>query len=348
MAETMKAIRKIRREPGFDLVEVDLPRIKSDEVLLKVQATAICGSDLHFYHWDEFAQSKLNPPVTIGHEFAGEIVDVGNLVRGFRVGDYVTADSHIVDPDDELSRMGLQHICRGMRIFGNEVDGSFADYVAVPEASLWRLDRSVPPEVGAIMEPLGGSTQAVLIEPVTAKSVVVFGDGPIGLLAVAVAHAAGASKVYLVGATEPRLEIGRQMKADVTFNVREMGDQVIEAIMDNTRGIGVDVVVEASGAPQALKQAFKVVRKGGRVTLFGIYAKPVEMDLNFDIILRQITVRGVAGRHMWDTWYQMQGLLESGLLDPRPVITCDLPLEEYESGIQQMIDKVCGKVVLRP
>lgn len=348
MTEQMKAVQKTKREPGLELVEVGIPQIKPDEVLLKVEATAICGSDVHFYVWDEFAQTKLNPPVTLGHEFSGEIVEVGPDVKSFRMGDYVTADSHLVDPADELSRMGLQHICQGMRIFGNEVDGSFAQYVAVPETSLWRLDRSIPSDIGAIMEPLGGAVQAVLVEPVTGKSVVVFGDGPIGLFAVGVARAAGARKVYLVGATEPRLELGRLMKADQTFNVREAGNDLVTAILDETRGLGVDVVVECSGAPQALGQAFKVVRKGGRVTLFGIYAKPVEIDVNYAIILRQITVRGVAGRHMWDTWYQLEGLLASGQLDPSPVITCDLPLEEFENGFVQMINKECGKVILRP
>lgn len=348
MKGQMKAIQKTKREPGLELVEVPIPQIKEDEVLLKVEATAICGSDVHFYIWDEFAQTKLNPPVTLGHEFAGEIVEVGADVKGFKMGDYVTADSHIVDPADELSRMGLQHICQGMKIFGNEADGSFAEYVAVPETSLWRLDRSIPSDIGAIMEPLGGATQAVLIEPVAGKSVVIFGDGPIGLFAVGVARAAGARKVYLVGATEPRIELGRLMKADQTFNVRESGQDLVTAILDDTHGLGVDVVVECSGAPQALQQAFRVVRKGGRVTLFGIFATAVELDFNYAVILRQITVRGVAGRHMWDTWFQLEGLLASGQLDPSPVITCELPLEEFEDGFRQMISKECGKVILRP
>jgi threonine 3-dehydrogenase len=343
----MKAIRKTRREPGFDLVETDIPRIKPDEVLLKVEATAICGSDLHFYEWDAFAQSKLKPPITIGHEFAGEIVEVGRDVTGYQVGDYATADSHIVCGVCPVCQMGLQHICQNLKIFGNEVDGSFAEYVAVPQTSLFRLSRDVPSAVGAILEPLGGATQAVLIEPVTGKSVVVFGDGPIGLLAVGVARWAGASKVTLVGATPERLEIGRAMQADATLNVRDLGDDLPQAILDDTAGVGVDVVIEASGAPQAARQAFKVVRKGGRVTLFGIFPGAFEFDFNYSVILRQITVRGVAGRHMWDTWKQVEGLLHAGL-DPSPVITCDMPMAEYEEGIRQMLSKVCGKVVLRP
>jgi threonine 3-dehydrogenase len=347
MAEKMKAVRKMRREPGLDLVETNVPQIKPDEVLLKVEATAICGSDLHFYEWDKFAQSKLNPPITIGHEFAGEIVEVGRDVKGYKVGDYATADSHIVCGVCPVCRMGLQHICQNLKIFGNEVDGSFAEYVAVPETSLFRLSRDIPSAVGAIMEPLGGATQAVLIEPVTGKSVVIFGDGPIGLMAVGVARWAGATRVTLVGATDARLELGRAMRADVTLDVRQLGDDLPKVILDDTNGLGADVVIDASGAPQALKQAFQVVRKGGRVTLFGIFPGPVELDVNYAIILRQITVRGVAGRHMWDTWKQVEGLLHAGL-DPTPVITCDMPLENYEEGFKMMLAKDCGKVILRP
>jgi threonine 3-dehydrogenase len=209
MAELMKAVRKIRTEPGLDLVEIPIPVINPDEVLLRVEATAICGSDLHFYNWDAYAQKKLKPPLTIGHEFSGEIVEAGKAVRHYRVGDYVTADSHIACGNCAVCKIGLQHICQNLKIFGNELDGSFAEYIAVPEGSLWRLSRDIPSEVGAIMEPLGGAVQATLIEPVTAQSVVVFGDGPIGLFAAGVASVAGASKVSLVGIMPSRLEVAQ-------------------------------------------------------------------------------------------------------------------------------------------
>jgi threonine 3-dehydrogenase len=343
----MKAVRKTKREPGLELVEVEIPRLKPDEVLLKVEATAICGSDVHFYTWDAFAQSKLKPPLTIGHEFAGEIVDVGLAVTQYRVGDYATADSHIVCGKCDMCKMGLQHICQHLKIFGNEVDGSFAQYVAVPETSLWRLSRDIPANIGAILEPLGGATQAVLVEPVTAQNVVILGDGPIGLFAAGVAKAAGARRVYHVGIIPVRLEIAKKMGAHAVFNNREEPD-VVEKILADTHGLGADVVIDASGAPSAIQQAFKLVRKGGRVTLFGITSEPVLIDVNYAIILRQVRVHGVAGRHMWNTWRQLEGLLASGLLDPSPVITCDLPLEKFDQGFQQMVSKQCGKVILRP
>jgi threonine 3-dehydrogenase len=347
MKGKMRAIQKVRREPGFDLVEIDIPHIASDEVLVKVHATAICGSDVHFYKWDDFAKSKLNPPITIGHEFAGEIMEIGGAVQAYQVGQRVAADSHIVDGDCAVCQIGLQHICQNLKIFGNEVDGSFAEYVAVPETSLWPLADDLSYDVGAILEPLGGAVQAVLVEPVTAKSVAIFGDGPIGLFAVGVARAAGARKIFHVGIIEDRLAISKQMGADVTLNNFEEGVDATQVILDGTEGVGVDIAVEMAGAPQTYKQAFDVVRKGGRVTLFGISAKPMEFDFNYSIILRQVRALGVAGRHMWDTWHMMDGLLETGL-DPKPVITGVLPLDQWEDGFKQMVAMECGKVILQP
>ncbi len=347
MKGKMRAIQKVRREPGFDLVEVDIPEIASEEVLVKVHATAICGSDVHFYNWDDFAKSKLNPPITIGHEFAGEIVEVGDRVKRFQSGDRVAADSHIVCGECAVCKIGLQHICQNLKIFGNETDGSFAEYVAVPETSLWPLADDVSFDIGAILEPLGGAVQAVLVEPVTAKSVAIFGDGPIGLFAVGVARAAGARKIYHVGVIEDRLAISKQMGADVIINNLKEGVDAVQVILDGTGGVGVDVAVELAGAHQTNKQAFETVRKGGRVTLFGISSTPMEFDFNYSIILRQVRAQGVAGRHMWDTWHMMDGLLEAGL-DPQPVITCVLPMEQWEDGLKQMVAKECGKVIIKP
>jgi len=347
MNGTMRAIQKVRREPGLDLVDVPIPSIRPDEVLLKVSATALCGSDVHFYNWDEFAQKRISPPITLGHEFCGEIVEVGSQVLDHRAGDYITADSHIVCGKCEICRMGLQHICQNLKIFGNDVAGSFAQYVAVPQTSIWPLSRDVPAEIGAIMEPLGGATQGVLIEPVTAASVVIFGDGPIALFAAGVARAAGARKVSLIGKVPSRLEIARRMGAQATYTPE---DDPVRQILDETHGIGVDVVIEMAGAPQSVKSAFEVVRKGGRVTTFGLTPKPIEFDLNFAVTLRQVTVRGVAGRHMWDTWKQLDGLLASGRLDPTPVITHRIPLEDCEKGFELMTtgSRDTGKIVMFP
>lgn len=349
MKGKMKAVQKVKREPGLDWVEVEIPRPQPNEVLVKVTATAICGSDLHFYNWDEYAQKRLNPPLTLGHEFGGEIVEVGNAVTDYKVGEYVTADSHIVCGKCAVCKMGLQHICQNLKIFGNEVDGSFAEYVAVPETSLWRLSRDVPEDVSAIMEPLGGATQAVLIEPVTAQTVAIYGDGPMALLAAGVARVSGAARIYLVGMVPSRLEIARRMGADVVFNINDKVDYV-RAIQEDTGGVGADVVLEMAGAPASVQNAFASVRKGGRVTLFGITPRPVEIDINYAIILRQVRVRGVAGRHMWDTWRLVDGLLRSGQLDPSPVITHTFPLEDFDKGFKLLTtgSREAVKIVLRP
>jgi threonine 3-dehydrogenase len=348
MKGMMKAARKVRREPGMDLVDTPIPAIRPNEVLVKVGATAICGSDIHFYNWDEYAQNRLKPPLTLGHEFAGEVVEVGAAVTDYKLGDHVTADSHIVCGKCDVCRMGLQHICANLKIFGNEVDGSFAEYVAVPETSLWPLPKDLSWEVGAIMEPLGGAVQAVLIEPVTAQSVVIFGDGPIALFAAGVARASGARKVYLVGMVPERLEIARRMGADQVFNISDPVDPV-KAILEETH-VGADVVVEMAGAAASIKNAFATVRKGGRVTTFGLTPKPIEFDINYAITLRQVRVRGVAGRHMWDTWRLADGLLQSGQLDPRPVITHTLPLADFDQGFKLITtgSRATGKVLLLP
>jgi threonine 3-dehydrogenase len=350
MAGKMKAVQKIHRAPGLDLVEVDIPKIKPDEVLVKVAATAICGSDMHFYHWDEYAQSRIKPPLTIGHEFSGDIVEVGKEVSDYKVGDYVAADSHIACGVCPVCKLGLQHICQNLKIFGNEVDGSFAQYIAVPQNSLWPISREISPEIGAVLEPLGGAVQATLIEPVTAKSVVIYGDGPIALFAAGVASVSGASHISLVGLVPSRLEVAKKMGANDIYNAGEDPD-VVPKLLERTNGLGSDVVIEMSGAGAALKNAFATVRKGGRVTLFGLSPKPIqEFDFNYNIILRQVRVHGVAGRHMFDTWIVMDGLLQTGKLDPRPVITDVLPLEKFDEGFQKLSSgsRDSIKIILQP
>ena len=289
MKGMMKAARKVRREPGMDLVDTPIPAIRPNEVLVKVGATAICGSDIHFYNWDEYAQSRLKPPLTLGHEFAGEIVEVGAAVTDYKLGDHVTADSHIVCGKCDVCKMGLQHICANLKIFGNEVDGSFAEYVAVPETSLVAAAQGPPlgcrrHHGAAGRRRAGGADRA--------------GDGPVGgdlrrwadrAYSPPAWHARlGARKVYLVGMVPERLEIARRMGADQVFNISDPVDPV-KAILEETR-VGADVVVEMAGAAASIKNAFATVRKGGRVTTFGLTPKPIEFDINYAITLRQVRV----------------------------------------------------------
>ncbi len=349
MPEKMRAVLKTKREPGLEMQLVDIPTIKPNELLVKISATSICGSDLHFYRWDDFAKTRLNPPVIVGHEFCGEVVEVGSEVKGYQVGDTVTADSHIACGRCYLCLHGQQHICMNGAIFGNQVNGALAEYIAVPQASAWHIPREWAKELGAILEPLGGSVHGTLIEPITTQSVLILGDGPIALWAAGVARAAGARKVYLSGMVEMRLAIARQMGADVTFNITQPGVDPVKMVLEETDGVGVDVVLEMSGAAPAIEQAFQAVRKGGRITQFGLSPKAITFDFN-PMVLREIRWLGVAGRHMWDTWNQMMGLLECGRFDPTPVITHRLPLDRFEEGFQALTTgaREAGKVVLFP
>jgi threonine 3-dehydrogenase len=350
MAKTMKALRKTRREPGLELCETEVPSVAANEVLVKVEATAICGSDVHFYRWDEWAATRISPPLTLGHELAGEIVEVGSACSRLKVGDYIAAESHVYCGTCPVCLANAPHVCQNLKILGNMTEGSFAEYIAMPEVCGWVLDRSVSPEVGAIMEPLGGGVHAVLAEPVTGKSVAVFGDGPIALFAVGVAKAAGARMVYFVGKHDFRISIAERMGADVLFSIKDPDVDVVAAMKDATNGAGFDVVLEMSGSPLALEQALGSVRHGGRVSMFGLSATPPVVDLNYGVTLPSVRMLGIAGRLIWDTWIQMDGLLSGGTLDPTPVITHRLGMSEFSKGFEELVssERRVGKVILYP
>lgn len=351
MARTMQALMKTRSEPGLELCQVEVPTVKDDEVLVQVKAAAICGTDVHFYRWDAWAQTRIKPPLIVGHEFAGEVVEVGPKCTRLKVGDYVAADSHIACGKCPPCLAGDRHVCQFLKIMGNQAPGSMAEYVAMPESCGWVVDKSVPPEIAAVMEPLGGAVYCTLIEPVTGQSVAIFGDGPIALFAVGVAKAAGARTVYLVGKHEFRMNIARRMGADVVLNSQDPSLDVIAELKGASKGgAGFDIVLEMSGSEIAMKQGLKSLRNGGRYSSFGMFTTPPVVDLNYDVTLRGIRFLGVAGRLMWDTWIQMEGLLKSGALDPRPVITHCLPLKEADKGFQAILSagREAAKVVLFP
>lgn len=347
----MKAVVKTRPEPGAELVEVDIPRIEPDQVLVRVLATSICGTDVHIYEWDGWAQSRIGAdrlPQILGHELAGEIVEVGSAVRTIKPGDYVSAETHIPCNHCPQCLTGQMHICHNLKIFGVDRDGCFAEYATVPEQVVWKNDRSIPPEFASVQEPLGNAVYCTLVEPVTGRTVLVVGDGPTALFAVGVARAAGAARVVLAGMEPARLDIARRMGADHVINVLE--EDTVQAILDSTRGIGVDAVLEMAGNQKAIDAAFRCVRKGGRVSAFGIPSKSITLDWNSAVVLRGVTVYGINGRLMFDTWISVRNLLASGRLDISPVITHKLPLADYAKGFDLMMKspKTCGKVVLFP
>lgn len=338
----MKALVKAAAGPGFALCEVPEPRIRDNEVLIRVHRAGVCGTDVHIYEWDAWARGRCRPPFVVGHEFAGEVVEVGGLVESVRAGDRVTAEGHIVNELSVFSRTGNAHVDPETRIIGVDRDGCFAEYIAMPATNVWHLDADVSYEVGGIHDPMGNAFHTALTHTeIPGAAVLVTGCGPIGLFAVGICKAAGASRVVAVDVNERRLALARTMGADDAVRPEDAAAAVRRA----TDGHGVDVVLEMSGVPSAVHQAFALVRPAGRVQMLGIPSRPVDVDFASEVIFKGITIYGVVGRRMYETWHQMTRFLRSGTFDPRPAITHRLPLEGYEEAIQAIRGGEAGKVV---
>jgi len=324
-----------------------VPAFGPDDILVRIEATSICGTDLHIYNWDPWSQQRIKPPLIMGHEFAGEVVEAGRNVRGVKVGDYVSAETHIVCGHCYQCRTGNSHVCQEVKILGVDRDGAFAEYIAIPAVNAVKTDRSVPPEVAALQEPLGNAVHTVLAGPVAGERVAVFGCGPVGALAVAVAKAAGAAAVYAVDINDYRLGLARQMGADLILNPQR--DDVVTILRDQgaDRG-GIDVFLEMSGSPQAVKQGLAALRNGGRASILGVYSRPVEIDWTNDIVFKGVHLQGITGRRMFETWYTTGALLASGALNVAPLITHRLALEDFATGFEAMRTGNTGKVVLFP
>lgn len=357
MAEKMKAVVKTKPELGAEYLECDIPKIEDDQVLVKVKATSICGTDVHIYKWDPWSESRIGRealPQIMGHEVAGEVVEKGKSVTKVSVGDFISAETHIPHPADLQTQLCQLHIGERMKILGVDTDGAFAEYFAVPEVVCWVNDKSIPPEFATIQEPLGNACYATLGEDadVAGKSMVIFGDGPISLFAVGVARTCGVAKIFLVGKYDFNMEIGKTMGADhLLWTNKQSGDERYEMVRDLTDGYGADIVLEMVGSKESLEDSFRMVRKGGRVTAFGIAPEsPCLIDYNNGIVFKGCQVHGINGRKMFDTWYRVRQLLASKRLDPSPVITHKFLLEDFEKGFEKMIERPrhAAKVVLFP
>ena|SRR5690349_10762464 len=342
----MRALVKETAGPGIVLREVPVPVCGPGEALIRVHFAGVCGTDLHIWEWDSWASSRLKPPVIIGHEFAGEISQLGAGADAdglLAIGDLVTAEGHVVCGHCLQCRLGAAHLCRRTQIIGVDRDGAFADYIVMPASNVMKLE-GIAAEIGAIMDPLGNAVHTVLEADVPGSTVFVLGCGPIGCFAVGVARAAGASLVIASDYNAKRLDLARRMGAHVTLNPGS--DDVPARIRQLTNGDGVDLVCEMSGHPSGHAQAFSSARLGGRVNLLGTPTRTTEVDFARDIIFKGLTVYGVTGRKMYQTWHQMQRFLRAGQLDPRPVITHRFPLERIADAIQVIKDGQAGKVIL--
>jgi threonine 3-dehydrogenase len=346
MSKTMLAVVKPEAAPGAEIREVRVPEYGPGDVLVKVKVASICGTDLHIYNWDRWAQKRIHPPLIPGHEFCGEVAAYGKEVSSVKEGDFVSAEMHVACGKCVQCRTGEAHICLNVKIIGVDSNGAFAEYVVIPESNIWKLDPAIPQEYASILDPLGNAVHSVLAGEIAAKTVAITGCGPIGLFAIAVARAVGAARVFAIEVNEHRRRLAKQMKAD--FVIDPSKDDVRALVMQQTEGLGVDVVLEMAGHPDAIRTAFNVVRSGGRISLLGLTSKPISLNFSEDIIFKGLTVQGINGRRMYQTWYQMTALLKNGKLDLHPVITGHMAMKDFSQAMERLKSGEASKILVYP
>jgi threonine 3-dehydrogenase len=346
MPDTMLAVMKPEAKPGAEVREVKIPGFGRTDVLVKVDVASVCGTDLHIYEWDRWAASRIHPPLIPGHEFCGTVVAFGDEVTSVKEGDFVSAEMHVACGKCLQCRTGEAHICQNVSIIGVDRNGAFAEYVVIPESNIWKLDPAIPKEYASILDPLGNAVHTVLAGEIAAKTVAITGTGPIGLFAIAVARACGATQVFAIEVNQYRRNVAKQMKADYVLDPSTQDARQI--VMDLTGGVGVDVVCEMAGHPDAIRTAFNIVRRGGRISLLGLTSKPIALNFSEDIIFKGVTIQGINGRRMYQTWYQMTALLKAGKLDLHPVITDKLAMKDFNKGMERLKTGEASKILLYP
>ncbi|MET1233010.1 MAG: L-threonine 3-dehydrogenase [Candidatus Limnocylindrales bacterium] len=343
LPRTMRALIKASPAPGVDLLDTPVPVPGPGEVLVRVLAASVCGTDVHIERWDAWAQEHVRPPMIFGHEMAGIVVAHGPGTGRIALGELVAAETHLVDWTCYQCRTGRAHVCQHLRILGVHAPGTFAEYATIPETNAW-VSEGLTPEVAALQEPMGNAVHATFVEEIAGQSVAITGCGPIGLMAVAIARIAGARHVFATDLMPERLAMALRMGADQVIDAR---DDVAGRLRALTDGDGVDVVLEMSGAEAALHQGLAALTNGGRISLLGTHARPATLELSEEIIFKGIRVYGITGRRMFETWYRTTALLEQGL-DLSPIITHRLPLAEYRQAFDLVAAGHAGKVVLLP
>ena len=338
----MKALVKEKRAPGAILKQVDVPKVKSNHVLAKVEAASICGTDVHIYEWNKWAATNAKPPKIMGHEFCARVVEVGENVARLKKGDLISGETHLYCGHCYQCRIGNYHLCLNMKLRGVDTDGCFAEYVLVSEKTAWKNDPSIPRFVASAQEPLGNAVHSVFAGEVTGQAVVVFGCGPIGLCAIELCKSAGASLVAAVDISDYRLNLAKKMGADLLVNAMN-GDPLNK--LQNSLPHGADVILEMSGSQKALEQGLKVASRAGRVTLLGLPEGRVSIDLSNDVILKGLNIQGIFGRKIFATWELASRLMKTKKVDLRKIITHRMNIEEYEQAFDLMAEGKCGKIV---
>lgn len=346
LPETMRAVRKLAPGEGLGLARVPVPQPGAGEVLLKVTAASICGTDVHIYNWDSWSAGRIRPPVTLGHEFAGEVVALGPGVDDVALGAPASGEGHVVLEGARHVVPGHEHLAKDMEVIGIDRDGAFAEFVVVPRRNLWLNDPSLPPEVACLQDPFGNAVHTVHAQDVAGRTVLITGGGGlIGLMAIPVARVAGAAAVYVTDVNPSRLAVARAMGADGAFDARS---DVVAAIEDRTDGAGVDVVLEMSGSARAIDQGARALRPGGEMAVLGLPSGPIELDWASHVVLKGATVRGIYGRKIWETWHRMRRLLQTGAVDLRPLISHRFALDDFQPAFDAMRAGESLKVVLLP
>src|SRR5437588_12277701 len=346
MPETMLAVVKPEAKAGAEIRDVKIPTFGDTDVLVKVKVASVCGTDLHIYDWDAWAQRRIHPPLIPGHEFCGTVAAIGREVTTVKEGDFVSAEMHVACGKCYQCRTGEAHICQHVKIIGVDANGAFAEYVRIPESNIWKIDPSIPADYASVLDPLGNAVHTVLAGEIAAQTVAVVGCGPIWLFSIAVARACGATQIFALEVNEHRRSLAEKMKADFALNPAT--DDVYEKVMSATDGIGVDVMLEMSGKTDAIRLGFKILRLGGRVSLLGIPSKPVEFNLADDLIFKGAVVQGINGRLMYKTWYQMTALLKAGKLDLGPAITDRMAMADFDKGMERLKTGAASKILLYP
>ncbi len=343
---TMKALRKILPAQGAQLEAVPIPSVGPSEVLVRVRAASICGTDLHIYTWDQWSASRIRPPVTFGHEFCGTVEKIGEEVVGVAPGDFVSAEMHVNCGRCHQCRVGQPHVCRNLRIIGIDLDGCFAEFVRIPASNVWKIDPAIPEPYAAILDPLGNAVHSVLAGDIAGRTVVVTGCGPIGLMAIAVAKACGSSTVFATEVNPHRRALALKMGADQALDPAE--SDVVPRVLAATGGTGVDILLEMSGHPTAIQQGFQMLRAGGRASLLGVSAQPIAFDMVSNVIFKGATVYGIYGRKMFETWVQMTALLKAGRLNLDPLFRERMGLDHFANAFSLLQGGQAGKILFYP
>ncbi|NVJ97515.1 MAG: L-threonine 3-dehydrogenase [Alphaproteobacteria bacterium] len=338
----MKALVKAKAEKGIWMEDVPMPEVGHNDVLVKVKKTAICGTDVHIYNWDKWAQGTIPVPMHVGHEFAGEIVELGSEVKGLEIGQRVSAEGHITCGHCRNCRAGQRHLCRNTEGVGVNRPGAFAEYISVPAVNICPLPEGVSDELGAILDPLGNATHTALSFDLVGEDVLITGAGPIGIMAVAIARKVGARNIVITDVNDFRLDLARQMGATKAVNV--MNESLRDTMADLRMTEGFDVGLEMSGVPQAFDNMLDTINHGGKVALLGILPEGSGINWNH-VIFKGLQVHGIYGRRMFETWYKMIAMIESGL-DLSPILTHNFHVDDFQKGFDVMCSGQSGKVIL--